>query len=271
MPDRHDTILEEQSRRAAIEFRQQHGLGLGPIKDVADLVQMTVNADVALVNLPDFLDSMISVDKTAGAALIAVRTTDNPERQRFSIAHELGHYIFDEFSARLHEDDDPAMESRANSFARHLLLPHDALDDFLTTADATYRKLELPERALSSVVAFFEVSGAVAAIQLRQTGWISSEQYEEWKGIEASYLAKRYGWAAERDRRVDDAKAERPPRRMLDNATEAYIDHLLSVETLAHIGGSAVGELQASLEADGIRPREVTVTPVDLDDLGFEE
>lgn len=265
-----DSQVEAEGKRAAQAFRSRHGLGEGPIKDVADLVQATVNADVALVNFDQSLAAMICVDKQDETTLIAVGTTDNPERQRFSIAHELGHYVFNEFADNLNDEDDTAIEDRAHAFARHLLLPDAALSDFLT--DRGYEKLALPERALSHVVALFEVSGTVAAIQLHESRWIDDETFEAWQNVEASYLAQRYGWAAERRARVIEAQTERPPRRMMDNATEAYVEHYLDIKTLAHLDGSATAdELSRTLKNSGIVPRMVIATPVDLDSFGDAE
>ena len=84
------------------------------------------------------------------------------------------------------------------------------------------------------------------------------------------YLARRYGWAAERDTRVLDSSKPRPPQRMLANATDAYVEHYLSVETLALVSGSVTAsELQATLDADGVRPRPVNPDPIDYDDFGL--
>lgn len=55
---------------------------------------------------------------------------------------------------------------------------------------------------------------------------------------------------------------------MLDNATEAYVDELLSIETLAHVDGTATPELlQADLIASGVVQRDVPPVPFDLDSL----
>lgn len=267
MVDR-DFRWEADGRQKAADFRNAHGLGTGPIKDVIDIAETTFRADVTLIELPSFLDSVTYRDPATSTVLIAVGTTDNPERQRFSVAHELGHLVFDELSVDVHTGEASSdAEIRAHAFARHFLIPEEALADYLAETD--HSQMNLDERALSGVVSFFEVSATVAAIQLHRTGWISDRTFDDWEHLEASYLARRYGWAAERSVRTIESSTERPAKRMLDNATEAYINHFLEIETLAHINGNvSASALKESLELDGIAPRQTPSAPLSLDDLG---
>lgn len=77
-----------------------------------------------------------------GKAIIAVDAESKPERQRFSIAHELGHWIFDRgtigftCTAKQFAFDWQAVspEVRANRFASELLLP-----EYLFRPDAERR------------------------------------------------------------------------------------------------------------------------------------
>lgn len=253
---------EATGRAAAEGFRAEHRLDLGPIKDVIDLVQDTANADVTLMDLPEGIESVMYSDEEAHAVLIAVGTNDNPERQRFSIAHELGHWVLQEMTAHTETTLDRQAEQRAHSFARHLLLPVEAVRSHIGHRTVT-------ERAISDLVALFEVSGTVAAIQLYNAQLIDEPQFRALEFLDAGYLARRYGWSAERNARVIESNAQRPPQRMLANATEAYVNHFLSIETLAHIDGSATAaDLKAALDAAGVHPRTIDVAPVDYDDFG---
>jgi Zn-dependent peptidase ImmA (M78 family) len=260
-----DGDTERTGRDAAIRFRYEHHLGTGPIKDVTDLVQATVSADVTLLELPDGIDSLMYSDDVAHAVLIAVGTSQNPERQRFSVAHELGHWVLNELTAHADSTPNPDAEHRAHAFARHLLLPLDAIASHFEAKGGTV----VTERDLSDLVSLYEVSGTVAAIQLFNAGLIDADRFQEWEYMDAGYLARRYGWAAERDTRVLDSSKPRPPQRMLANAIDAYVEHYLSVETLALVSGSVTAsELQATLDADGVRPRPVNPDPIDYDDFG---
>lgn len=263
------TEIETEGRERALAFRREHDLGTDPIKDVADLAEKAYRADITLLKMPDFLDGVTVLDPESKTVLIAIKTLNNPERQRFSIAHELGHLVFNELSERLHSAsaERSDTERRADTFARHLLLPNAGLELFL--GELGYEPMQPDERALSDVVSTFGVSVPVACIQMRETAWISRNTSDAWRqGLEASYLARRYGWAAERGARIIESQTERPAKRMLGNATGAYVDHLLSLETLAHLNGrEKLDELRSSLESDGITPREAKPAPVDLDSL----
>lgn len=66
---------------------------------------------------------------------IGINSKDHPNRQRFSLAHELGHYFLNHFEDRLEPDPGIINESEekdtrdqeANTFAAELLMPHDIL------------------------------------------------------------------------------------------------------------------------------------------------
>ncbi len=67
---------------------------------------------------------------------IGINAKDHPNRQRFSLAHELGHFFLNHFQDRT--DPDPGMDGvaeeakdtrdqEANAFAAELLMPHGLL------------------------------------------------------------------------------------------------------------------------------------------------
>lgn len=81
-------------------------------------------------------------------SLIVVNGDDSPQRQAFTVAHELGHYLLhrDEvkkegnvnimFRGPIGKVDDDWMEQEANCFAANLLVPDDLLQKYIeVTAD----------------------------------------------------------------------------------------------------------------------------------------
>lgn len=73
----------------------------------------------------------------ATAGLIVVEASHHPHRQRFTIAHELGHYVlhyrqggagFYGDTADTLLDDHATLEAEANAFAAELLMPAEAVD-----------------------------------------------------------------------------------------------------------------------------------------------
>jgi len=72
--------------------------------------------------------------------VIGVNKYHNPRRQRFTMAHEFGHYLFDyeEFSKKRHFDtilfrsaESSEIEARANKFAGQLLMPKDLFEGYI--------------------------------------------------------------------------------------------------------------------------------------------
>ena len=81
---------------------------------------------------------------------IFVNMADPPNRQRFTIAHELGHWVlhkdrFDNFPNQYHvlerlpvgSDERDPLEQEANAFAANLLVPKELILRYSLVADAT--------------------------------------------------------------------------------------------------------------------------------------
>lgn len=90
--------------------------------------------------------------------MILINKRDNPLRQRFTIAHEIGHFLLHNSKAKIYLDyptsKNPKIEKEANTFAASLLLP----EFFLK------RYLNLPSQKISSI---FQVSQKVIEIRLK--------------------------------------------------------------------------------------------------------
>jgi Zn-dependent peptidase ImmA (M78 family) len=116
--------------------------------------------------LPDGISGKLVRDRTFPAGFrIVVNVGDPPQRRRFTIAHEVAHYV-------LHRDligeslTDNAMyrssladdyERQADSFAAKILLPADAIRE-------AYRHT----RSLAGLAAIFGVSTAAVRIRLKE-------------------------------------------------------------------------------------------------------
>lgn len=104
-----------------------------------------------------------SVDPTSSpAAIITVRGSDALVRQRFTIAHELGHLLFDKLTIQ-HRDSffgnlKTKEELRANEFAAALLIPLWMLEPIATSRRRTTEQL----------AELFQVSASAMTHQLRQ-------------------------------------------------------------------------------------------------------
>jgi Zn-dependent peptidase ImmA (M78 family)/transcriptional regulator with XRE-family HTH domain len=131
--------LIDQGRRLAVQARahaQDKGVDLCEQRDLAEAVEKLFGVDVAIVRLPDGFDGLTYIDEHT--RLMVIGTSEIPARQRFTIAHELGHLLAgDEQSPGqgLHLDADlhdsahkrQPSEIRANALAAELLLPEEML------------------------------------------------------------------------------------------------------------------------------------------------
>ncbi len=117
---------------------------------------------------------------TDGTAVIGVNSTDSPNRQRFTIAHELGHLIL-HVESDLHVDqrfpiglrsgisamavDDNEIE--ANQFAAELLMP-----SALITKDVELLVGIDVDKAISSLSNKYKVSTEAMSIRLSTLGFV---------------------------------------------------------------------------------------------------
>ena len=258
----------------ASAFRARHRLGDAPIRDIIQIVEDFCDAFVISRPFPPALDAVTVQDDIAGTTIIAVGTSENYERQRFTIAHELGHLESGLMSADIHGMDGYQRnpdEIWADNFARHVLLPLSVVSSHLSDTGETRDALTV--ESLSDLVRIFGISPKAAMIQLRESGWISADTFEEWKAnpaLTSRGLALRYGWSSERDAMVQSSLTQRRPTRLVQAATAAYQASAVSLAALAQASGeNDLDRFRAELNETGIRPAEDTEDVVDWepDDL----
>ena len=109
-----------------------------------------------------------SLSFSNGVWVIRVNKSQNPRRQRFTIAHELGHYMMhrnksesftDEVFFRTEKKD--LIEYRANEFASQLLMPEEKVRSAITQGIKNLG--ELSER--------FNVSSAAMKVRVQELGY----------------------------------------------------------------------------------------------------
>lgn len=126
LPERQVKVRSIQPAHAANELIESARIS-GPPVDVRSLAGMC-GALVLSRKFPEALSGLIV--ELDGGAVIGVNTRHPPVRQRFSLAHELGHYLL-RHGDRFHMDvdggappnQDYASERAANEFAAELLMP----------------------------------------------------------------------------------------------------------------------------------------------------
>jgi Zn-dependent peptidase ImmA (M78 family) len=126
-----DSFFVRAGRESAQRVRDGLELGEEPIADLVNLAER-LGFPVVFRLLPEGMHGLNVQDEREGVAtrLIIVSTRGPWTMQRYTIAHELGHALYDDAGqviVDLVEIPDRLPELRADSFARHLLLPSAAL------------------------------------------------------------------------------------------------------------------------------------------------
>ncbi|MBK8767907.1 MAG: ImmA/IrrE family metallo-endopeptidase [Burkholderiaceae bacterium] len=132
-----------EPEKAARELLEAQGIRKAPIP--VDKIAKALGIQIRYSPLDAELSGMIYIKE--GIPIIGVNALHHPNRQRFTIAHELGHYMLhrDMLSNEVHVDKQfkilmrnskssagtDAMEVDANKFAAELLLPEFLIADVL--------------------------------------------------------------------------------------------------------------------------------------------
>lgn len=194
-----------------------------------ELVHTATGIDVLSINVPEAEHGLSMIDPTTGRTVIAIATTPHPMRQRSSIAHELGHVLggdLDSETPLVPGDRSPA-EISADAFSRHLLLPLEAVQRRFPAG------VSVSLHDLSALVQEFEVSPALAAIQLRTIGRIDAETCAQWSKHSAAHLATTFGWLSQYRSLSSDSVVPRAPQSLMTRAVEGYQRGVLGLTELA--------------------------------------
>lgn len=234
---------EQQASALASWFRTEHGLGDAPVKDMFELAH-AADIDVLSMDADQAEHGLSMTDPVTLRTVIAVATTPHPMRQRSSIAHEVGHVLagdLDRVDPLVPGERSPE-EIRADSFARHLLLPLGAVRQRFVGRAPGLRRQDL-----SDLVQEFEVSPAMASIQLRNVKLIDPETCAQWSSLSASQLATQYGWRSQYNSLAADSAQPRAPQSLMTRAVEGYRRGVLGITELATWYGQNPNDLEQDL------------------------
>lgn len=235
---------EGRARALAADFRVRHHLGLAPIKDVFELVHTTVGVDVLSMEADEAEHGLTMMDPDTGTVVIAVATTHHPMRQRSSVAHELGHLVAGDLDSpgSFQPGRRTPEEIGADAFARHLLLPLEAVRERLGAPG-----VPRTERDLSVLVQEFELSPQMAAIQMRDAGLIDAATCKEWSSLSAPKLATRFGWFSQYHVLAQMSQTPRAPQSLMSRAVEGYRRGVLGLNELITWYGPDAPDVLAEL------------------------
>lgn len=119
--------LSEQAEDLALDLRKRLGLGLGPIADVMGAVEIELGIRLFLLPLPSAVSGAFAYTPAIGACIV-INSHHPKERQAWTFAHELAHFLTERSTLDItwfeeSGDDTHYLERFADLFAGGLLLP----------------------------------------------------------------------------------------------------------------------------------------------------
>lgn len=166
-----------RSEQAARKLLRTHGVAEPPV-DVAALAQ-NVGAEVRYVKAPNNVSGMLFQE--GPQIVIGVNSNHHPNRQRFTLAHELGHFLLHVGQQTLFVDEDMVFfrddrsskatdrkEIQANGFAAAVLMP----EAFLLE-DLVGQRFDLnDDEAVSRLAKRYQVSVQALTLRLANLGLV---------------------------------------------------------------------------------------------------
>jgi Zn-dependent peptidase ImmA (M78 family)/transcriptional regulator with XRE-family HTH domain len=211
---------QRQGLAVAQEVRRQLNLGGSEIGDLAGLIERHFGVDVALSPLGTESDGLCLHGEDV--ALIVVSSDFSEGHVRFTLAHELGHHVFDDPRDVIDEGEremfaDDLIEKRVNAFAGHLLMPEQGLREMVQWAGSGV----LNERTLVAIMQRFGVSLAALIQQLTILGYLTAEQGARLRERTVSQLVARHPDVAPSGAGTTVRSTVRAPERLLRGAIDA--------------------------------------------------
>ncbi|MEU9002523.1 XRE family transcriptional regulator [Streptomyces sp. NPDC048551] len=210
-----------------------------------ELIETVFGADVAVEPLGDGFDGLAAMGQ--GAKLILLSTTSNPARQRFTLAHELGHLLADD-DQDVHLDrdifdraqkNDPS-EQRANAFASAFLLPEQSLREAVGAA-------RLTRESFGTLCCDFMVSPETLAYRLLKLRVIDAGGCDYYKRMTVREAAAIAGRVEELNQRVAASEEKRLPGLVVRDTRAAYEAGKATLRPYASLLGVDVDELRDQL------------------------
>ena len=229
----------DQGERLAVAVREAIGrrsddLPVEP-DDFAKWIEDLCEIDVCITPLPRGIDGLAVTSGHLRLALVS--SGISATRQRFTLAHELGHLMAgDAQDLRVDEDvfgrQAVGEEKRANAFAAAFLMPRVLLHDAVG-------QRTLDEETVGGLLGRFRVSLDALAYRLQNVGLVRPEERQRIQRMASRLIADRPG-------RADDLQARnerRVPGRLLDRAFKAFSAGDIGIEPLANLIGADPDQL----------------------------
>ncbi|MDM7461300.1 MAG: XRE family transcriptional regulator [bacterium] len=213
----------DEVEAAAEDLRQVWGLGIAPIANLTATVE-AYGIRVGEVPACEGFDACaFYIQNDENQPVIVVRHNIPGDRQRFSLAHALGHIL-------LRPESPLDEEQAAHRFAAALLVPRTAVDREL-------KGFPLSLARLHTLKCIYGMSMQAWLRRAYELGYLDSQAYKTWKKLFRAndWYKKEPGW---------EAPPERPPR-LKRLVLEAYERELITSSRASQLLGVSLQEFIA--------------------------
>jgi len=229
-----------------------------PIVDLPAAIESVFGADVRILALEEGFDGLAT--SSPDVKLVVVATSSVPARQRFTLAHELGHLLAgDDQGLTIDEDVFDAThrrtpgETRANAFAAAFLMPESVLRKVVGTTG-------LDEAGFAQLCVDLGVSPSTLSYRLWNLRLRDAGLAQRWGGLTGAGVAKLVGAADRFAAQVAAAGQPRLPGLLVATTYRVYQDGEATLRPYANLVGVDVKDLREALEtpAAGLTDRDST-------------
>lgn len=222
----------QQGAYLAEQERRRLGLGDASVPSMIDLLEHG-GVKVLLREFPpgSTVSGCYFFSPDVGPCVL-INAADRASRQRWTAAHECGHFLVDrdELPGEICDTRrrNELFEMRANAFAAAFLLPEGGVDGALAGLGAERQRVE-PEHAVH-LMHDFGVSYEAVLWRLLNLGWISRDRREQLAVASPSALAAALGYPEE-----DPGASEPQPERWRTIAIDAWRAGEISLGKLSEL------------------------------------
>jgi len=206
-------------------------LYLLPNSELMETITQKFDTDILVTQLPN-IDGFSW--QTSSFRLIGVTTTPRWARQRFTLAHELGHILMrhsqELIEDKIDYDTNYDTERAANLFAAEFLMPKDAITSAVTEEPISYNDF-------NRLVNRFHVSPIALAWRLFDLGLLSAEERAKYSNQRARSAVLFSGMKNYHQQAQTDALVTRLPARLVYEHSAAYEEGRTSARPLAELLG----------------------------------
>ncbi|GIF95688.1 helix-turn-helix domain-containing protein [Catellatospora citrea] len=247
----------------AVAALREHGvprLGGLPTAELAAVVEQVFAVDVAVTALPGGADALAW--QSPHGRLVLANVTSQFTRQRFALAHALGHVLAGDAEQPLLDQhltpgrQRAGLEQRADAFAAAFLMPADELHAAAATPVTAPASVQpgapgpVTDAVFAALVGLFGVSAGAMAARLRGLGLLDAARQAELSLWTAARCQHGPAGRAALLARLGAAQAPRLPARLVGELFGAYADGATTLLPLADLLQTPVDDLFAALVAE---------------------